>query len=748
MLSKLSYRLLLCVSTAIATSLTTLLLFSVRPAAAQCTAPNVGDWVIDTDCTLLETQAAPQNVILQNQAELTIPANVRLGVGFDDHYLWVEDGSRIMVENGGQIATNRCPEIDPELLNAPYRFQYNLTASSLTDNYYSGLQSQGYRPHRLTGYLRGNEVRFATDWIQIDGPERPSDFDLLDIDFEQRFSTLAATHRLIDVSAYNFPGGEARFADIWVENSAGLAWQVHPADTLSQVEQRIAELAPQGLVPVRVEAYQDGSETRYLSLWVAGNCKWVMDPQMTLSDYASWSTTYSTTYRQEHVEQYTQNGNVYYAAIWYQRPVSDPVEPVWVNTDWYLFQRNLNNIWCNGFRLANFYAADHPNGIGGARYGGIWTFDSPRNVITSSPLSLKVQQEINCAIGRGGAAIVRVNADTGAVEDEIYHHADQVYGISSVSKIAILYSLLRRIDATPGVTLGTTISVGTQYGSNDGNQVPCLPGTCIPAGTTDCTTGNTGLIISGTYGLGCLAQLMIRVSHNWATNRLIDYVTGHQPGVITVPVNSPTHQINQDMQALGLPNTQVRRYMTGGGSQPSPFVAHQMGEEVTSTPLELVTLLRLIDQNNGLLSDTSDGFFWNTLNLSGISQVGVIDDIFATALNNGTFSWTSAITIENKRGGNSWSGGNFIHRPQSPLDGQRSEAGRLNIDTDGDGDTDSQIYFALSINEAYITGPTPVFSDALLQSTVSCIGAQVARAYTGQSSGTDLTTLSPPCWSP
>jgi hypothetical protein len=777
------FRLLLSASIGLSLSVLTLLLLSAKPATAQVQcggAPDTIDWIITVDCTLLETQAAARNVVVRNDAELTIPDGVTLGVGFDSYSLRVENGSRLLVQNGGRIATFRCPGIDPDLLDAPYRFEYGLTANDLIDRYYdqtTGLFSQGYRPHRLTGYLRGDEVRFATDWIQIGGPERPSSFDLLDIDFEQRFNTFSPTHRLIDVSAYNFPSGEARFADIWVENSEGLGWWVFPADTLTLTQQRIADYASLGRVPVRIEAYQDEGVTRYISLWVEGNCKWIMNPQMTLNSYNTLSAAYASTYRQEHVEQYTQNGNAYYAAIWYQRPALEPAEPVWVNTDWYLFQRNVNNNWCNGFRLTNFYAADHPDGVDGVRFGGIWTFDEPLNVTQASPLSLKVQQEVNCAIARSGAAIVRVNADTGEVEDEIYAHAGQVFGTSSTIKIAIMLQILRLIDNNDQLTLNTLVNVGQQYGTNQ----PCTTMTCtLPR-----------LNVSQTLTLGYLMQTMIADSNNWAANRLIDclanlidqngqidpFCTKNQDGMAV---------FNQAMQQpdLNLPNTRLRRYMGCGfssssplqsswpgtcgttGPNPSSVVSYTNGLDATSTPQEMVDLLRMVHDNvdrngNMLLLPFSYSFYWNTMGLDGddltglitgnpgdgVNNKGNIQDIFTSAIGS---AWPTTITVYNKDGANRWSPPYVpaLHKPQIISHTQLSDVGRMNLDNDGDGYQDSYVFYAIYNDESFILGSNYTVSQTLLGRTIACIGAQVAREYTGQTTGITLTTLTPPCQSP
>ena len=148
--------------------------------------------------------------------------------------------------------------------------------------------------------------------------------------------------------------------------------------------------------------------------------------------------------------------------------------------------------------------------------------------------------------------------------------ADDSYGTSSTIKSAILYALLRRIDAT-AANLTTLRDVEGPYGSN-------VPGQDMVA-----------------VGPGVHPrrprQKMIRSSNNWATNRLIEFLT--------------MDEINDELDDLGLNRIRLRRYMTGpgspsahGNSNANADYAGWLGQH--RQPAAVRSFLRLVDENGGL----------------------------------------------------------------------------------------------------------------------------------------------------
>ena len=213
--------------------------------------------------------------------------------------------------------------------------------------------------------------------------------------------------------------------------------------------------------------------------------------------------------------------------------------------------------------------------------------------------------------------------------------------------------------------------------------------------------------------------------------------------------------INQERQALGLAQTRVRRYMTGNGPIPTAVTAYQNGQDGTSTPREMTTLLSLIHQNNGpLLTNNSFNFFWNTLRLGYRPGNGIFANSMLAAVGNFPLPWQNPVNpaldlvgFFGKRGGNRWPPpigavapvGTYTHKPQIGTHRQRSEAARA-IFGDGAGNPTDVVFVAAFIDEADPTDPI----DPPLQTIIRCIGAQTARDYAAQTTNTDLTTTIPP----
>jgi len=69
----------------------------------QCEPPLSGDWIITESCALHQSCQAPANVIVKNNAVLTIPKHVSLDIDLINFNLTVEKGSGVFVENGGAV---------------------------------------------------------------------------------------------------------------------------------------------------------------------------------------------------------------------------------------------------------------------------------------------------------------------------------------------------------------------------------------------------------------------------------------------------------------------------------------------------------------------------------------------------------------------------------------------------------------------------------------------------------------------
>lgn len=583
-----------------------------------------------------------------------------------------------------------CAPVDEKALQAPYVFKFGLTGTELQQQFYGdstkpndgSYNDQGYSPVRTTGYTSGSDIYFATKWAKTGGPSWASRFGLTAADFNARYNLYNNTHMLIDFSAYSTPAG-VRFIDTWRQAKPGEGFAVYYDQTLAQVEAMIAAMPGMGYIPLRVEGYTTAGQTRYATLWTKGNCQTFFDPQMTGAEFQAQVLALQNSMRLVHHDSYTVGSqDVSYAGIWWKQP--DPGQAVRHGYHWYGFQRQFNNLACTGFVLDNFYAGESP---GWSHYGGIWTYLAPPNVTPNSSLSARLGKHVNCAKGRAGAAVM--NLTTG---ETIMHHADQLGGWSSSPKAAIYYTLLRKADKEKIDLAATKLNVSAQYGSNGGNL----------------------LTANSSYSLQYLAQIMIDNSHNWATNRLIDYV-----GMGT---------INNEMAALGLASFKLQRYVTGTGAPSAhgladPSADYSAGYDNVASPRDMATFYKLVYQNAGLLSAKRHEAFFDTL---GATTKGYTNAYLGTGV---SAAWQNVVTIFNKAGSNDWNGalGTFQHKPQLADHDQASEAGLLRL-------KDGQIIvYAMFIDEADPeSGGAPI----------GCLGYEVVRQYSGVSTG----VVPAQCW--
>jgi hypothetical protein len=401
-----------------------------------------------------------------------------------------------------------------------------------------------------------------------------------------------------------------------------------------------------------------------------------MHNRMTGSEYQSKFDSYKKTHRLVHLDAFTEGGRVFYAGIWWRQP--GPLQEVRSDRDWYVFQRGANNAACAGRVIDNFYATDVPGAI---RYGGIWTATGAPQLTS---LESRIRQEVDCTPARAGAAVF--NVTTG---QQILVHADVSYGTSSTIKSAILFALLRKIDATDA-TLDTLLPVGAPYGTQRGTP----------------TFGR-----GDSFALRTFAAKMINSSCNWATNRLIDYV-----GMA---------QVNAELDKLGLKGIVLRRYMTGSGApsprrgSSGPSADYREGLDNTATPREYATFMRLMHENAGRLSRTSFPFFWNTLGLNSNAHDGILDAGVST-------SRVAIATLAEKAGSNTWSSGPKTKPQISGTHYQRSVAGRMTLASG------QVVVYAAFADEGTARNATP------LQRMLDCVVMHAMREYSGKTTGADV----------
>lgn len=69
----------------------------------DCIPPFSGDWVVTESCTFEGFATVPSNVIVQNNAVLTISPIAALNIDFLNHFLLVKQGSGVLIKNGGKL---------------------------------------------------------------------------------------------------------------------------------------------------------------------------------------------------------------------------------------------------------------------------------------------------------------------------------------------------------------------------------------------------------------------------------------------------------------------------------------------------------------------------------------------------------------------------------------------------------------------------------------------------------------------
>ena len=271
---------------------------------------------------------------------------------------------------------------------------------------------------------------------------------------------------------------------------------------------------------------------------------------------------------------------------------------------------------------------------------------------TFSPLEDRLEQHLTELPGVGGAAVINLSSG-----EESLVNPDQAFGTSSTIKSGILFALARKIDDEAGTTWNTTLNVGDEYGSNQGDT----------------------LVADTEYTLEELATTMIVNSNNWATNRLIDFIG--------------RDVINDEFdETLDLEQTRLNRYMTGDGAPSAhgttgPGGDYREGWDNLSTPREITSMLRQIHENDGLLSGFSYDVYWGIMGLDssgGSNTRGYSNDYYGSdGLDGYTGAlhphWAPLLDFYNKAGSNTWEGdvGEFESKPTLGDHWQRSEAGRV-----------------------------------------------------------------------
>jgi beta-lactamase class A len=196
--------------------------------------------------------------------------------------------------------------------------------------------------------------------------------------------------------------------------------------------------------------------------------------------------------------------------------------------------------------------------------------DTPESVRAKQDLLWARTEDSIRAIVRETDAVVGVAILDLTDQRAFYLNADAIYPTASTIKIAVLAELYRQHERGSGAKLGDLYTVNAKDG-----------------------VGTEGILQSMSAGVSRitnrdLALLMVSLSDNSATNVLIDRVG--------------MDNVNSWLTQIGLERTRLRRHMLD-------VKAAQEGRENTSTPRELVTMLRAIYDGRVFGKSTTEEFF-------------------------------------------------------------------------------------------------------------------------------------------
>ena len=272
-------------------------------------------------------------------------------------------------------------------------------------------------------------------------------------------------YRPLDVEGYLLDG-QLRFAGIWIENVEGLAWSsirnMTSAEYADYFELRRAE----GLRPIDIEAYETGSGLRFAAIWIenVAGLAWAQLRNLDRETYQQEVDARAAAgYLMIDFESYPTSGGQRYAAIW-ERPADRPAFEI--RTD--RTALDYANLWRTyrdqGFRIADF---EHYEGGSGPLYGGIWIenaerFRYPRKGAIDAAIDSYMQANavtgLSVAVIQGGTTIYRRGVGFADVDAGTVAHGETVYGTASVSKV-IGATLAAKLEAEGVLRDGTTFTL-------------------------------------------------------------------------------------------------------------------------------------------------------------------------------------------------------------------------------------------------------------------------------------------------
>ncbi|MEK7255932.1 MAG: serine hydrolase, partial [Bacteroidota bacterium] len=236
------------------------------------------------------------------------------------------------------------------------------------------LKADGYRP--IDVEVKGGSQRtYSAIWRKnSDSRKWVVKTKLTDADFHQQWTNYKNQgYRPADQESHLL-GNTRYYGAIWIENKENLGWYSFRNQTSNEFHEKYEELKGK-YIPVDVDAYEVGNETRYSAIWVENkeNIGWYIKRNLSASELDQLFDEQSDKgFRLYDIEGYERNNKLEYAAIFVKESKGRKWYGRWGMTDtWF------HNYWAQyrdmGFRIEDLEVYQTS---AGTRYAGVWVENS------------------------------------------------------------------------------------------------------------------------------------------------------------------------------------------------------------------------------------------------------------------------------------------------------------------------------------------------------------------------------------
>ncbi|HLP91727.1 MAG TPA: serine hydrolase [Nostocaceae cyanobacterium] len=343
-------------------------------------------------------------------------------------------------------------------------------------NIFNKYVTQGYRPVQVSGYVVGNQDRYAAIFEKIsNSPAWIAHHRMTSDEYQNRFNNYVAQgYRPIQVSGYAI-GSQDYYAAIFEKTSNPPAWIARHRITSNEYQNIFNNYVAQGYRLVDVSAYTIGSEDYYTAIFekTPNPPAWIARHRMTSNEYQTEFNKYiSQGYRLVKVSGYSLNSQDRYAAIWEKSSSGIWAARHGMNSQEYqdefdrYFYQGYRPIWVNGYTVN-----------GQDKYAAIWQSKNAYQLSELQAIEKVVAQfmqdysvpGISFAIAKDGRLVLAGTygyADTSTLEKVAPRHRFRIASCSKpITAIAIMKLVEQGKLKLSDTVFGADGILGTQYGT-------------------------------------------------------------------------------------------------------------------------------------------------------------------------------------------------------------------------------------------------------------------------------------------